>query len=200
VYAVERSATLALGRLEARSLEDAGGTAVSLSPAAMSRVIGVDRVVLPSPNGSAIAFGLADAGCTVVGACLRNRAAVARWLQGQDGTVAVVAAGERWPDASLRPSVEDLWGAGAVLALLPSGGLSPEAGVAAAAFRAVQPTLHESLRACASGIELADADFADDVDAAAELDASDVVPVLIGGEFRAWAATGSQSSTWSRRR
>ena len=43
-------------------------------------------------------------------------AAVARWLQARGGTVAVVAAGERWPDGSLRPAAEDLWGAGAVLA------------------------------------------------------------------------------------
>ena len=115
-YAEERAATLAVGRLEARSLPGEAG--VSLSPAAMARVSGVDRVVLPSPNGSSIAFGLADSGCTVVGACLRNRRAVADWLAARDGTVAVVAAGERWPDGSLRPAVEDLWGAGAVLALL----------------------------------------------------------------------------------
>ena len=38
------------------------------------------RVVLPSPNGSAIAFALADAGVTVVGACLRNASAVGAWL------------------------------------------------------------------------------------------------------------------------
>ena len=116
-YADERAATLAVGRLEARSLP--GGAGVSLSPAAMARVSGVDRVVLPSPNGSSIAFGLADSGATVVGACLRNRTAVADWLPTHGGTVAVVAAGERWPDGSLRPGAEDLWGAGAVLALLP---------------------------------------------------------------------------------
>ena len=73
----------------------------------MSRVEGVERIVLPSPNGSSICFALADSGLTVVGACLRNRAAVARWLAPQlaaGATVAVVAAGERWPDGSLRPA------------------------------------------------------------------------------------------------
>jgi 2-phosphosulfolactate phosphatase len=183
-YAAERSATLAIGRLEARSLRDAGGTAVSLSPAAMSRATGVDRVVLPSPNGSAIAFGLADAGATVVGACLRNRTAVARWLLTHGGKVAVVAAGERWPDGSLRPCAEDLWGAGAVLAMLPDADLSPEARLAADAFRAVEPSLAASLRDCASGCELAAAGFVEDVTVAAELDVSDVVPVLADGEFR----------------
>ncbi|HCB06310.1 MAG TPA: 2-phosphosulfolactate phosphatase [Nocardioides bacterium] len=192
-YAEERSATLAVGRLEARSLEDAGGTAVSLSPGAMSRASGVDRVVLPSPNGSSIAFGLADEGCVVLGACLRNRTAVARWLHewldewldDRGGTIAVVAAGERWPDDSLRPAVEDLWGAGSVLALLDDVTLSPEARVAADAFRAVEATLDDALRSCASGGELADAGFAEDVDVAAQLDASHVVPVMDEGEFRA---------------
>ena len=182
-YAEERAATLAVGRLEARSLP--GGAGVSLSPAAMARVSGVGRVVLPSPNGSSISFGLADSGCIVVGACLRNRTAVARWLRERGGTVAVVAAGERWPDGSLRPAAEDLWGVGSVLALLDGADLSPEARVAADAFRAVEASLATSLRDCASGRELAAAGFAEDIDVAAELDVSDVVPMLADGEFRA---------------
>jgi 2-phosphosulfolactate phosphatase len=183
-YAVQHDATLAVGRLEARMLEDADGTAISLSPGAMSRATGVVRVVLPSPNGSSISFGLADQGCVVVGACLRNRAAVARWLHARGGTVAVVAGGERWPDDSLRPAAEDLWGAGAVLALLPDADLSPEARLAADAFRAVESTLADALRTCASGRELAEAGFAEDVDVATELDVADVVPVLTDGMFR----------------
>ena len=112
---------------------------------------GVDRVVLPSPNGSSISFGLADRGCAVVGACLRNRAAVARWLRARGGTVAVVAAGERWPDDSLRPAAEDLWGAGAVLALLDDDALSPEARLAADAFRVVEPTLADACAPARAG-------------------------------------------------
>jgi hypothetical protein len=100
-YAADRGATLAVGRLEALSLPP--GVGVSLSPARMAQVSGVDRLVLPSPNGSAISFGLADRGCSVVGACLRNRGAVARWLLAHGGPVAVVAGGERWPDDTLRP-------------------------------------------------------------------------------------------------
>jgi len=181
-YAEERGAVLAVGRLEGRSLPP--WSAVSLSPAAMSRVCGVERIVLPSPNGSAISFGLAETGAVVVGACLRNRAAVARWLLARpEATVAVVAAGERWPNGSLRPAVEDLWGAGAVLALLPAADLSPEALDAADAFRAVESTLAASLRACASGRELAAAGFGEDVEVAAALDVSEVVPVLADGEF-----------------
>ena len=176
-YAAERDAALATERLE------------GLSPAAMARVDGVDRLVLPSPNGSSISFGLAEVGARVVGASLLNRYAVAGWLHPaiSDGaSVAVVAAGERWPDGSLRPAIEDLWGAGAVLAALAdlgAAGLSPEARVAEQAFRAVELDVAAALRGCASGRELTDAGFAEDVEVAAGLDVSDVVPVLVDGEF-----------------
>lgn len=181
-YAAERGAVLARGR----SVREG----VSLSPASVRAAAGVERLVLPSPNGSAIAFGLAETGATVVGASLRNASAVARWLDGRvDGRVdgrdvAVIAAGERWPDGSLRPAVEDLWGAGAVIAGLADLGatdLTPEARVAEQAFRAVD--LPGDLVACLSGQELVDLGFADDVDIAAELDASDVVPLLRGDAF-----------------
>ncbi len=148
--------------------------------------------MLPSPNGSAISVALADAGCTVVGASLRNASAVAAWLAPRlaDGaTVALVPAGERWPDGSLRPAVEDLWGAGAVLSELGSAlgsetGWSPEAAAGAAAFRSVAPALGDALLGCASGAELAARGFADDVRIAAEHDTSTVVPVLVDGAFR----------------
>ncbi|WP_260850992.1 hypothetical protein [Rhodococcus sp. WB9] len=32
--------------------------------------------------------------------------------------VSVIAAGEKWPGGELRPAIEDLWGAGAVLSAL----------------------------------------------------------------------------------
>jgi 2-phosphosulfolactate phosphatase len=156
-----------------------------LSPAAMATITHVERVVLPSPNGSSICFALADSGCRVVGASFRNRAAVGRWLSGQPRTVAVVAAGERWPDGSLRPCAEDLWGAGALLSLMPPADLSPEARLAAEAFRVVEPALADALRGCASGLELGAVGFGEDVRMAAELDVSDAVPVLDDGEFRA---------------
>lgn len=185
-YAVQRDATLAVGRLEARS--GAGG--VSLSPAAMTRVDGVRRLVLPSPNGSTICAALARTGAVVVGASLLNAAAVAGMLAthlAKGGHVAVVPAGERWTDGSLRPAVEDLWGAGAVLAalrrLVPDAGLSPEARVAERAHAAVADRLPEELRACASGRELVDVGFGDDVDTAARVDTSTQVPVLRDGEF-----------------
>jgi 2-phosphosulfolactate phosphatase len=184
-YAAERGAVLATGRRAALA-----SGAVSLSPVSFDRVSGVERVVLPSPNGSAISLGLADAGVTVVGACLRNASAVGRWLRDRPGRVSVVAAGERWPDRSLRPAVEDLWGAGAVLAMLGPEAVSPEAAAAVAAFAAVRDRLPEALAACASGRELEAGGFAADVDVAAAYDVTGVVPVLQGDAFVAAPGQG----------
>jgi 2-phosphosulfolactate phosphatase len=190
-YAAEVGATLAVGRLEAVREGVAG---VSLSPAAMARVEGVERIVLPSPNGSTISTALAASGGTVVAACLRNAPAVAAWLvaRGAPGPVAVIPAGERWPDDTLRPAVEDLWGAGAVVAGLLDAGLaaSPEARAAAAAF--VAADLPGDLRECVSGRELGDRGFAEDVAIAGEYGASPVVPVLVDNAFRPHGAVGGR--------
>ncbi|BAL91465.1 hypothetical protein AMIS_62450 [Actinoplanes missouriensis 431] len=145
--AARHRAELAVGR------SAAGPGEISLSPATIVAAASrrrIERLVLPSPNGSTISAGLAAAGVTVVGVCLCNAAAAARWVREQAAgrPVAVVAAGERWPDGSLRPAVEDLWGAGAFLHFLtepPTGGsagerstgLSPEARAAVAAYRAI---------------------------------------------------------------
>jgi 2-phosphosulfolactate phosphatase len=179
-YARRRAAVLARGRRAGLAAGE-----VSLSPASFldRDLVGTERVVLPSPNGSAIAFALADAGVRVVGASLRNAAAVGRRLAGVEGRISVVAAGERWPDGSLRPAAEDLWGAGAVLSALGPGGASPEASLAVASYDAVRADLASALRDCASGRELVVAGFARDVDLAAEEDVSRVVPVLAGDLF-----------------
>jgi 2-phosphosulfolactate phosphatase len=186
-YAEEQGATLAVGRFEAR--EATAGAQVSLSPASVAAADGLKRLVLPSPNGSAISFGLADTGAEVVGASLRNRRAVAEFLRPllAERSLAVIAAGERWPDGSLRPCVEDLWGAGAVLAALVDlgvTGLSPEARVAEAAYRTVEPDLPAELRECAGGRELAAAGFAADVEVAAQPDVSAAIPLLVSGVYR----------------
>lgn len=185
-FAAERDAVLAVGRFEAAGLAD---PPPSLSPAQLLTSQPVERLVLPSPNGSTICASLEAA--TVVGASLRNRSAVARWLAPRlaDGAVvAFVPAGERWPDGSLRPGLEDLWGAGAVLEALRSSGLvgslvSPEAEHAAASYATVVGELPARLAACASGRELVAVGYGADVEVAAQLDAEDVVPVLTGEGF-----------------
>ena len=134
------------------------------------------------------AFGLADSGCTVVGACLRNRAAVARWLQARGGTVAVVAAGERWPDGSLRPCAEDLWGAGAVLAPARPGARPrrPRRGSPPTRSARSSADPRRALRACASGLRAGGGRLRARTSTSPPSSTSaDVVPVLDDGEFRA---------------
>ena len=122
--AVAHGATLAVGRSRARPGE------VSLSPGSVRRAHDLRRLVLPSPNGSTISAGLGEVPA-VVAVSLRNRRAVAAWLldrcAADDLRVAVVCSGERWPDGTLRPAVEDLWGAGALVDLLmrADGATSP---------------------------------------------------------------------------
>lgn len=174
---------------------DGGG--LSLSPASLRGAESLRRVVLPSPNGSALCHGLAREVPRVAAACLRNAAATAEWIVANlpaDTVIAVIAAGERWPDGTLRPAVEDQVGAGAFIAALAATrgdvseadyweGFSPEAIAAAAVFDAVEPNLREFLQGCSSGRELIGAGFAGDVDIAAELDDSDAVAILAGGIF-----------------
>lgn len=154
---------------------------LTLSPASLLAVDSDTRLVLPSPNGSSIAFAAINGEVPVVAGCLRNAAAVSRYVDGFD-RIAIVPAGERWPDGSLRPAYEDLVGAGAVIERLvgrnPAIEMTPEAEVAALAFRFLRP-----LELCPSGIELVERGYAEDVRIASEVDASDVVPMLAEGRF-----------------
>ncbi|MFC6012230.1 2-phosphosulfolactate phosphatase [Nocardia lasii] len=180
-FADEHGAALAVGRRESGPW--------SLSPAAIRRAPFTERLVLPSPNGSAIAASVS--GTPVVAACLRNVDAVAdRLVAAGWGTpeqpIAIVAAGEQWPGTeTVRPALEDWLGAGALVAALIDRGLatpSPEARTAASAFDAksdVAALITES----ASGRELAANGFADDVAIAVEVNADSTVPVLTDGAF-----------------
>lgn len=189
-YARDQDAVLAVGRSQA-----AGGSRLSLSPAAVrGHPEPPARLVLPSPNGSRIAHQLGAAGVDCLGACLRNAAAVAAWLnrQGSDArTVAVIAAGERWPAGGLRPAAEDAWGAGAVLAELCRLGwtdLSPEAESARGSYESVRGREGPALLECASGRELLERGFGADVEIAAEVNRSVCVPQLRGQRFVAAAS------------
>ncbi|HEX9260182.1 MAG TPA: 2-phosphosulfolactate phosphatase [Acidimicrobiales bacterium] len=189
-YAAARGAVAAHGRESAVTPERPW----SLSPKRMSAIPAGTRVVLPSPNGSALAFAAHDAGASVVLAgCLRNASAVASAafeIAGHRGAIAVIAAGERWPGRdTLRPAVEDLVGAAAILAALdPAGSVSapscsPEAMAARAAFSPARPRLREVLATCSSGRELAESGLHDDVDMAAAWNTDTAVPVLRGDAF-----------------
>lgn len=171
-----------IGALCAGSRSDPD-TPYSLSPPSLTGLSEGTRLVLPLPNGATLSLATGDRP-TFVG-CLRNAAAVAGRAAETGGPVCVIAAGERWPDGSLRPAVEDLVGAGAVIAGLP-GRASPEARLATATFRSsADDGLATMLADSVSGRELTAAGFAGDVEVASQLDVSDAAPRLTDGAFRA---------------
>lgn len=154
-----------------------------------------------SSNGAAVAAAARDAVVLVGG--LRNAAATARAIQAeqerrqQRTSVAVIAAGEKAADGTLRFAVEDQLGAGAVIAALTDLGIdhtAPDAAVAAEGFRALKGALRHLLTASGSARELeigvaSTARMAESgivpasVAEAASLDSSEVVPMLRDGLF-----------------
>lgn len=162
----------------------AGG--LSLSPGSLGGLDAGTRVVLPSPNGATLTL---LAGATpVLAGCLRNASAVARAAERFGTPISVIPAGERWPDGSLRPAVEDLLGAGAIIAGL-SGTKSPEAQTFEAVFHSARSTgLDVAMMGCLSGRELTEGRWAPDVVFAAQFDATPAVPVLRDGAFRSSTA------------
>jgi 2-phosphosulfolactate phosphatase len=166
------------------------GEGPSLSPASLTELAPDSRLVLPSPNGSALSAALIEHPAIVVAGSLRNRRAIADWALAQQGdkgdrfTIAVVAAGEVRDDGTTRFAVEDLLGAGAVIDALADVGIdycSPESAAASAAFTGLRNATGHLIGASASGRELAERGYRADVDIAIDLDVSSAVPVL--GEF-----------------
>lgn len=161
----------------------------TLRPASLVDTTGL--VELPSPNGSHLCFLAAETGAHVLAACLRNASSVAKRAQELGETIGVIPGGERWgldilnsgprEFGPLRPCVEDYLGAGAVLAAL-SGNPSPEAQLAAAAFR--NTDVATAVRECGSGRELIENGHAADVELAVEIGVSDAAPVLVEGVLR----------------
>ena len=100
------------------------GSGYSLSPVSLREIPAGTRLVLPSPNGATISLAAPQA--RMVAGCLRNATAVAHAAERSSARIAVIPCGEKWPDGSLRPALEDLLGAGAVIAAL-GGSKSPEA-------------------------------------------------------------------------
>ncbi len=156
----------------------AGG--YSLAPASLQQVPSGTTLVLPSPNGSTLS--LLGGGVTIFTACLRNCRAVAVHALRHGRHIAVIPAGEQWGDATLRPAIEDLIGAGAVLASLP-GRPSPEAQTAVAAFERFRHNLGDALARSTSGQELIGRGFPSDIEIAAEYAVSAAVPLLVEDRF-----------------
>lgn len=151
----------------------------SLSPVSLLGIPAGTRLVLPSPNGATLS--LATGTTPTFTSCLRNCRAVAAAALCYGTRIAVIPAGERWSDDSLRPALEDWLGAGALihhLAELAPLNLSPEAQLARAAFETTQSNLPAILQQCSSGKELLERGFARDVELATQLNVSDSAPRL----------------------
>ncbi|MGY1552867.1 2-phosphosulfolactate phosphatase [Microbacterium sp. A588] len=157
-----------------------------------------------SPNGAAVAA--AAQGATVLLGSLRNASAVARAVleiqnrRQMRTSVNVIAAGERTDAGDLRFAVEDQLGAGTIISALSDLGAdhtSPEAAAACESARGLRRAMRHLLTASGSAKELA-AGVGGTVatermiaagivptepKAAAEIDATDAVPVLNAGAF-----------------
>jgi 2-phosphosulfolactate phosphatase len=177
-YAREHSAQIAVRR---------GENGFSLGPSSLLNVPAGLRLVLPSQNGSSLAFEAKAIAPIVIAGCLRNASAIATWVNQawvnrSKRKIMVIACGERWPDGSLRPAIEDLIGAGAIIKQL-AGRQSPESQTAVAAFDGIAGSMSGCLMQCASGRELVERGYVQDVELAAELDASQIVPILTSDAF-----------------
>lgn len=157
-----------------------GSGQYSLSPPSLLTLPQKTRLVLPSPNGSSLS--LATAETPTIAGCLRNFRAVANAARDYGRNIAIIPAGERWSDGSLRPSLEDWIGAGAIISCL-EGTLSPEAQLAVSTYQSLQQNLETLVKQCGSGQELIEQGYEQDVDLALQLNVSDCVPTLIEGAY-----------------
>ncbi len=172
-YARARKALLAGPR------SAAAGT-YSLSPTGLLDIAAGVRLVLPSPNGSTLS--LATGTTPTLAGCLRNSRMVAACAARIGRRIAVVPCGERWPDDSLRPALEDLLGAGAIIIHL-AGSKSPEAHAAQVLFESCRTDLAHIVAQCASGQELIRRGYRSDLEHASRLDCSTSAPLLRGECF-----------------
>lgn len=152
----------------------------SLSPQSLEKITRGTRLVLPSPNGATLSLGTGNT--PTLAGCLRNARAVANAAQQFGRRIAVIPAGERWRDNSLRFAIEDWLGAGAILNEL-DGDFSPEARAARETFRALESEIPTLVMQCSSGKELIEINFARDVELASALNVSDAVPFLRNGAY-----------------
>lgn len=147
------------------------GKGYSLSPASIQNISAGERLVLPSPNGSAISFRARDKKIAVFSGCFRNMSATSNACR-DFKRILVIPCGERWPDNSLRPSLEDYAAAGGIIAALGRDNMSPEAHAAVAAYQYHKKHNLELLHQCSSATELRQRGFEEDIALCLEVDPS----------------------------
>lgn len=174
---------------------------------AAGQTVALESAAEWSRDGAAVArAAAADSGATVLLGSLRNASAVARATlelqhRRQERTsVSVIAAGELTDAGDLRFAVEDLLGAGTIIAAISDLGsdhTSPEAAAAGEAARGLRRAMRHLLTASGTGKELSEGVEATArieaaglvptaTTAASEVDATDAVPVLQDGVFVAF--------------
>jgi len=165
-----------------------GLSADALAAAEAGAVLPLDGL----PTAALAGRASGGAGHVLIGGIRNARAVADRILRIQTEraartSIAIIAVG--YPDAeNLRFAVDDLLGAGAVVAALGDLGIdhaSPDAAVAGEGYRALRGAARHLLSASGTGRSLADAGHAEVVQAAAARDAASVVPSLLDGAFRA---------------
>ncbi|RPI18612.1 MAG: hypothetical protein EHM58_04705 [Ignavibacteriae bacterium] len=155
-------------------------TEYSLSPSSLINITSGTKLVLPSPNGSELSLSTGNK-ITLCG-CLRNAEAVAQYSAIAGKNITVIPAGEKWSDGTLRPAIEDLIGAGAILHHI-KGELSHECDMAVSAFKTFKDNLFETLSNSISGQELIERGYEEDVLLASQVNVSKCVPVLKNGMY-----------------
>ncbi|WP_236594734.1 2-phosphosulfolactate phosphatase [Saccharothrix sp. 6-C] len=166
----------------------------TLRPSSLVSVPAGAELELASANGATLCSSAGATGAVVLAGCLRNARAVAAAARelAAGGPVGVVPAGERWgvnlaeqgDVGPLRPAVEDLLGAGAIMSsLLGYGSASVEAALAAETY--AWASVEDVLAGCVSGRELISTGHAGDVALASQVNVSAAVPRLTGGVLRA---------------
>lgn len=158
--------------------------------AAVENAAGLD-VSTDDDEAAALARAAHGTGAHVVAGGLRNAAAVAAHVlevqraRAERTSISILAAGATDLEGP-RFAVEDLLGAGAVVAALGDLGIdhaSPDAAVAGEGFRALGGAVRHLLTASGGGRTLAADGGREAVLAAATRDAASVVPVLRDGVF-----------------
>lgn len=164
---------------------------LGLTGAALAAAERGETLTTDDGTSSAVARAAAERGAHVVVGGVRNAAAVAEHIlevqraRGERTSIALLPVGSSEAAAS-RFAVEDLLGAGAVIAALGDLGIdhgSPDAAVAGEGFRALRGATKHLLTASGTGRALADQGRRDEVLAAAARDAASLVPVLRDGVF-----------------
>jgi len=161
--------------------EETKGRPYSLSPDTLSAVPPESDIVLPCMDGATlIATSRDGASRWIMTGCLRNATAAASFINKHFASenIAIVAAGERWPNFTLRPALEDDLAAGAILSQLDLRDASPEAKSVAGAFLAMKDNLADAVRTSVSGRELIELGYPHDVESAVQYGTSRTVPVV----------------------